>query len=915
MSVVGLSPAPAGAAAINDPPGNNHSILSFPVRDFVSGDGYTDGDLVTVEVLRAGHVVGTATGVVPTDDPTTPGFDGLIEVNHPGGSCWEGVTPDIRAGDIVRTTTASGQVDQTHVTDVTVTDPATKVGTAIVEKGTAADAAGSPLPLASVQARIIANRLAFDANGKRDIRAPGLGTLTYDAPGSTHWTATWSGLNAHDQDQAVGGESRGLWLGTNPGSFNTLGSPVEATLYEFGQIGGPAAPCTAPLATGPSTPDMTAATDSGVSTTDDITSNAAPTFVGASGTAPVGSVTNLYVDGVLNGTGTVAAGGTYSLAPLTPIPNGVHSIRASEVDAVSGIETQSAGALTVTIDTAAPTAPAVRAVAPGPTGSTFAPSLSGTAEPGSTVTLFTDATCTTGNGMGTAAAFNSTGVTGTAAANSTTTFWASTADAAGNSSACSTTSMSYTQDGVAPPSPTIDSAPASPSKSNSPSFTFSDTEAGVTFACSMSTGASSFSSCTSPKSFTGLADGDYTFTVRASDAAGNTSTATVGLSIDTTPPTVTIDSAPASPSKDNTPTFGFSSQPGSTFQCSMSTGADSFTPCASPMSYPALADGAYTFKVKATDPAGNAGVPVARTLTIDTVAPAAVITGTPPNPTSVNTPSFDFASADATATFQCSLTLASSTLDNFQSCVSPNAYPARADGSWVFKVKATDPAGNTGAPATYAFTINTVKTTAPGAPTIGTATAGSTNATVTWSPPTSDGGSAITEYRVQVLSGGVVLRTVTGISATATSTVVGGLTNGQAYTFRVRAINAVGAGPLSTASNTVTPARTTTVPGAPVIGTATQGPIGGALTAVARWSAPASDGGSPVTGYQVITLKMSGSGAGATVLSKTTSAVFAAAARSHAFALAAGNYRFQVVALNAVGKSIASARSNNVVPR
>jgi len=60
-------------------------------------------------------------------------------------------------------------------------------------------------------------------------------------------------------------------LGVHQVKENAFVTPVEGTLYEFGQIAGPAAPCTAPLAKGPSTPDLTAATDSGASATDDVT--------------------------------------------------------------------------------------------------------------------------------------------------------------------------------------------------------------------------------------------------------------------------------------------------------------------------------------------------------------------------------------------------------------------------------------------------------------------------------------------------------------------------------------------------------------------------------------------------------------------------------------------------------------------
>ena len=71
-----------------------------------------------------------------------------------------------------------------------------------------------------------------------------------------------------------------------------------------------------------------------------------------------------------------------------------------------------------------------------------------------------------------------------------------------------------------------------------------------------------------------------------------------------------------------------------------------------------------------------------------------------------------------------------------------------------------------------------------------------------------------------------------------------GLTNGTAYTFTVAATNTAGTGTASTASNAVTPA---TVPGQPLDVTATAGNASASVT----WTAPASDGGSPVTGYVI----------------------------------------------------------------
>src|SRR5919107_4010205 len=70
-----------------------------------------------------------------------------------------------------------------------------------------------------------------------------------------------------------------------------------------------------------------------------------------------------------------------------------------------------------------------------------------------------------------------------------------------------------------PPNTTIDSGHSGTVKSREATFTFSSSEAGSTFECSLDSGA--FSECSSPKTYTGLANGSHTFSVRAIDAAGN----------------------------------------------------------------------------------------------------------------------------------------------------------------------------------------------------------------------------------------------------------------------------------------------------------------------------------------------------------------------------------------------------------
>jgi len=105
--------------------------------------------------------------------------------------------------------------------------------------------------------------------------------------------------------------------------------------------------------------------------------------------------------------------------------------------------------------------------------------------------------------------------------------------------------------------------------------------------------------------------------------------------------------------------------------------------------------------------------------------------------------------------------------------------------------------------------------TPPGAPTIGTATAGNGQITVTFTAPASTGGSAITSYNATCGS--------QSVSGTASPITVTGLSNGTSYTCTVTASNAEGVSAPSAASNSVTPSA--------VAGYALTGPSGGALNA------------------------------------------------------------------------------------
>ena len=130
----------------------------------------------------------------------------------------------------------------------------------------------------------------------------------------------------------------------------------------------------------------------------------------------------------------------------------------------------------------------------------------------------------------------------------------------------------------------------------------------------------------------------------------------------------------------------------------------------------------------------------------------------------------------------------------------------------------------------------------PSAPQALSATPGDERATLTWQAPASDGGSAVTGYEYRHAAGASVPdETAWSSAGTGLTATVASLANGTAYAFEVRAVNDAGEG--EAALTTATPA---TVPSAPQALTATPGDERATLT----WQAPASDGGSAVTGYE-----------------------------------------------------------------
>lgn len=297
--------------------------------------------------------------------------------------------------------------------------------------------------------------------------------------------------------------------------------------------------------------------------------------------------------------------------------------------------------------------------------------------------------------------------------------------------------------------------------------------------------------------------GDFNFTVTARDAQSFAGTGSV-----------TVHVTPIAP---NAPT-GASATAGDaqatvSFMAPTNTGGSpitSYTVTSSPGGFTATAVGtsssatvtgltngtAYTFTVTATNVAGTS-VPSTASNSATPKGAQAIIFNNPGTQNFGTSPTLTASSTSTlTVTFTSSATgVCTITTGGTLTFVSAGRCIINADqgGNGTFAA----------APQiTQSFTVNGI---VPGAPIIGTATAGDRQASVTFTGPPNTGGSSITGYTVTSNPGGL---TSSGGNSPVTVT---GLTNGTAYTFTVTATNNVGTGNPSTASNSVTPQGTQTI--------------------------------------------------------------------------------------------------------
>jgi titin len=196
--------------------------------------------------------------------------------------------------------------------------------------------------------------------------------------------------------------------------------------------------------------------------------------------------------------------------------------------------------------------------------------------------------------------------------------------------------------------------------------------------------------------------------------------------------------------------------------------------------------------------------------------------------------------------------------------------------AYVFRVAAVNVAGAGTASAPVAAT----PLAAPGAPTITALAVGSRYIQVTFTPPASNGGTAITGYEYQ-LDGGTWRTT----SATGSPMTIAGLTNGHTYQVAIRALNAVGAG----AASNVQSAKPYGLPGAVAGFVAAPGTGNVALS----WDA-VDDNGSPVTAYNIV--RWSAATEGSILATyQTTATTYTVTG------LANGTHYFTIEATNAAG--------------
>lgn len=599
----------------------------------------------------------------------------------------------------------------------------------------------------------------------------------------------------------------GTWSFSLPNALADGAHSVRATARDAaGNVSAPSMPVAFSIDTTAPLPPLVTSPVAGTTL-----STATPTYTG---TAEPNSTVRVEVDGVVVGTVTATAMGTWSLLSPSPLAQGAHTVRARAVDAV-GNESQPGPTVAFSVDTLAPAVPTLTLPIAGASLATNRPLIEGSADPGSVVTIRIDGAVvgtTVADGAG---LFSFTPPS--ALTDEPHQVTAQATDAVGNSSAPSAP-RAFRVDTVAPAAPVV-TAPASGATVGLTSPTVRGTaeaNAIVTVIIDSVAAGTVVADASGNWTFTTapLSQGQHSVSATARDAAGNVSPAApqVVFTVDTTVLDTNILTGPRTPSASATAEFSFSSNKTPvTYECSLDMAA--FAPCLNPVTFTFLADGQHRLEVRARfSPTEVDTTPATFLWTVDTMAPAAPQVAAPANgavlasgqvtvtgtaePGAIVTVLLDAAiagtaTADAMGTF--SLTLSGTV----------------ADGPHTASARATDTAGNVG-PVSVVNSF-TVDTSAPAAPTL---TSPMANALLSTGTPVISG-SAEPGATVTITIDGMVAGTVTANAMGAFSFTPSMPLGDGMHTVSATARDA--AGNVSPSSMPVAFTTDTTAPAAPVI--------------------------------------------------------------------------------------------------
>jgi PKD repeat protein len=252
------------------------------------------------------------------------------------------------------------------------------------------------------------------------------------------------------------------------------------------------------------------------------------------------------------------------------------------------------------------------------------------------------------------------------------------------------------------PTTTIDTGPEGQVDTANVAFEFSADEP-ASFRCRLD-GVFTVD-CDSPWEYTDLKDANHSFSVYATDLAGNVESEPVvrQFRVEARPPETTLLSTPPSYTSQTEATFAFDGDEADvTFECSLDD--EPFASCDTPTTLAELADGEHRFRVRAVDLADKRDpTPAEHAWTVDTHPPGTTIESGPDGPVKQAGP-FHFTADEPVKRFECAIDSG-----EFAPCAGGHTANGLSDGEHTFKVRAVDRADHHDPePAERSFVLDTV---------------------------------------------------------------------------------------------------------------------------------------------------------------------------------------------------------------